>query len=190
MSTPPLTDSHVRPSVPDGTDRAVDVSFDEAFRLLFNERFGLLYGYLHRLSGDAALADDVAQEVFVRLYERGSMPDVPSAWLISVAHNLVRDEYRRTERRRRLLAIWRPPASAAPDAEDRLLLNERATEVRRVLATLTLRQQQLLLLRHDGYSYNEIARALGVAEGSVGTLLVRATAAFVAAYSRGNHASD
>lgn len=190
MSTPPLTHANLRRPSRGGAEHADVVPFDEAFRALFNERFGVLYTYLHRLSGDAALADDVAQEAFVRLYERGSMPQAPSAWLVSVAHNLVRDEHRRTERRRRLLAIWQEPVSPAPEPESQLLLGERAMEVRRVLATLSPRHRQLLLLRHGGHSYDEIARALGVAPGSVGTLLVRATAAFVAAYERMNHASD
>ncbi|MEO7986992.1 MAG: sigma-70 family RNA polymerase sigma factor [Gemmatimonadales bacterium] len=165
-------------------------SFDDVFRSLFNERFGILYDYLHRLTGDAELADDVAQETFVRLYDRGAMPDAPSAWMVSVAHNLVRDEHRRVERRRRLLAIWQSPRSAEPEAEGRLLMGERAVEVHRVLRMITRRQSQLLLLRHAGYSYGEIARALRVAPGSVGTLLVRATKAFVTAYGKVSHASD
>ena len=54
--------------------------------------------------------------------------------------------------------------------------------VRRVLAHLLERQSRLLLLRHAGLSYAEIAEALDVAPGSVGTLLVRAEKAFLAAY--------
>lgn len=159
-----------------------DTTFDEAFRRLFGERFAPLYRYLHRLSGDAALADDVAQEAFVRLYARGGIPDAPAAWLVTVAHNLMRDEHRRTARRRRLLALWQEPPAPAPAPDAEVLLDERAMQVRRVLATLSERNRRLLLLRHEGHSYDEIAGILGLAPGSVGTMLVRATAAFVAAY--------
>lgn len=164
-------------------------SFDEAFGALFTTRFRELYRYLHHLTGDGELADDVAQEAFVRLYDRGAMPDAASAWLVSVAHNLVRDEYRRAERRRRLGAIWQGPA-AERGAEDQLVANERAATVHRALGQLKGRQRRLLLLRHAGYSYGEIAQAMHIAPGSIGTLLVRATRAFVSAYRKVSHASD
>ena len=54
--------------------------------------------------------------------------------------------------------------------------------VRRVLAGLPQKQSELLLLRHAGLSYRELAEALGMAPGSVGTLLARAEAAFEKAY--------
>jgi len=165
-------------------------SFDGAFRRLFGQRFSPLYRYLQRLTGDPTLADDLAQEAFVRLYERGAMPEDAAAWLVTVAHNLLRDEHRRTERRRRLLAFRRDPPASPPPPDADLLRNERTAQVRRVLATLPPRQAQLLLLRHEGHSYNEIAAIVGVAPGSVGTLLVRATAAFAAAFRRTNDASD
>jgi RNA polymerase sigma-70 factor (ECF subfamily) len=47
-----------------------------------------------------------------------------------------------------------------------------------VLRELPARDAQLLILRHSGFAYKEIAAALGVAPGSIGTLLARAEAAF------------
>ena len=61
--------------------------------------------------------------------------------------------------------------------------------VRAVLSRLPVRDQQMLLLRHEGYSYREIGTALEIAETSVGTLLMRATAAFAAAFEEGRRAS-
>jgi len=54
--------------------------------------------------------------------------------------------------------------------------------VRSALERLTLRERQILLLRHEGYRYREIAAALEVAPSGVGTMLARATAAFRKAY--------
>ena len=172
---------------------AVEYSFDHAFATLFRERFPMLYRYLSRVSGDAALADDVAQESFVRLHARGSMPDDPSAWLISVANNIVRDEYRTTRRREKLLAGWfatEDQSQPTPATDARVLAGERETTIRRALGALRLRDQRLLILRHEGFSYREIAEALGIAPASVGTLLVRATAALAKVYREQTNASD
>ncbi|MEP7324743.1 MAG: sigma-70 family RNA polymerase sigma factor [Gemmatimonadota bacterium] len=159
---------------------------------MFAERFSALYSYLRRFSGDAELADDVAQDTFVRLYRRGAMPDDAAAWLVSVANNLLRDERRKRSRQLRLLALpnLHSKGRGEPSSpESDLLLKERQSLVRGVLETMKPREQQLLVLHHEGYSYREIAVALGLAPTSVGTLLIRATAAFAQAYERRTHAS-
>ena len=175
------------------TDRSSADDFEASFRTAFATRFPELYRYLDRLCGDAALASDVAQETFVRLFGRGEMPDDLRAWLVSVAHNLLRDEYRRNDRQLRLLAsrvAVERIGEAPPEADAELLREERRAAVRALLDTLPERDRRLLLLRHAGYSYREIAEALGIAATSVGTLLARATAAFERALQGGDHASS
>ena len=162
-------------------------SFETQVRDVFAERFASLFRYLNRVSGDPDLAADVAQEALVRLYQRGSMPEDVPVWLVTVANNLVRDTHRRSTRRRRLLEHRSADAvpgdgPAMPDAI--LAAAERGRLVRAALRTLPLRDQRILVLRHEGYSYREIAAALDIAEGSVGTLLVRATEACRAAFLR------
>ena len=66
-------------------------SFEESFVRLFRAHHARLYRYLQRLSGEPELAADLVQDAFVRLYRRGSLPDAPEAWLISVALNLLRN---------------------------------------------------------------------------------------------------
>jgi RNA polymerase sigma factor (sigma-70 family) len=159
-------------------------AFEEAFQAVYAARFASLYRYLDRLTGDAELASDVAQEAFIRLHARGEMPDEPVGWLVTVATNLVRDERRLTGRRLRLLSEQpqRVPLGAPADPAADLERGERIGAVRAALETLTPRDRQALLLKHSGYSYREIAAALGLAETSVGTTLVRAGQAFRAAY--------
>jgi RNA polymerase sigma factor (sigma-70 family) len=161
-------------------------AFDTDFRAAFDARFAELFRLLDRHSGDASLAADVAQETFVRLYERGAMPDDLRAWIVSVALNLVRDEQRRSTRRRRLL-LQRPAsttmADAEPSPEDDVLAVERRALVRHALESMEPRDRALLLLREEGYSYRELALALALNESSVGTLLARAKSAFREAYA-------
>jgi len=156
-------------------------SFEEAVAALFHQRFASLRRYLDRLTGDPDLAADLAQAAFVRLYQRGTMPDEPGAWLITVAMNAFRDTHRRGERRAALVAEFGDDAvlpSEAPRADDTLMAEESRASVRRALNALSDRDRTLLLLRHEGYSYRELARIVGVSETSVGTLLLRATHAF------------
>ena len=167
--------------------------FDDAFRRLFEEQFRFLFRYLDRLSGDPSLAGDLAQETFIRLFRRGSMPDDARAWLVSVASNLLRDERRRATRRARLLEAVAPgsgfgTARGAPDED--LLAAERRALVRRTLSTLPDRDRQVLLLRYEGCSYRQIARALDLTESSVGTFLARAKRAFQAAFEETRGALD
>ena len=172
-----------RPATP-STARS-DASFEEAFRACYAARFASLFTYLDRLTGDPELASDAAQEAFVRLHQRGTMPDKPAGWLAAVANNLVRDERRRATRQLRLLTQQpsrAPSGSPAADPAAELERSERVGAVRAALETLSPRDRQALLLRHAGYSYREIAAALHLADGSVGTTLVRAGRAFRAAF--------
>lgn len=164
-------------SVPEST-------FSELFARTFTAEFPRLFRFLSRLSGEPDLAADVAQDAFVRLFARGSMPNEPSAWLISVALNLYRNARTTASRRRRLLTLSRaeavmadpPPAPGASIDDD-----SRRAVVRRTLERLADRDRQLLLLCAESYRYREIAMALDLNEGSVGTLLARAKRAFMEA---------
>jgi RNA polymerase sigma factor (sigma-70 family) len=160
-------------------------SFDAAFSRLFEQRFAPLFRYLMRLTDDRELASDLAQEAFVRLHRRGTLPDTPGAWLVTVAHNLLRD-LRRSARRRLVLLSARQERGMdrerASGAEGEVLAEERRHQVRLALDRLSVRDRQALLLRHSGHSYREIATALSVAESGVGTMLIRASQAFRRAY--------
>jgi RNA polymerase sigma-70 factor (ECF subfamily) len=160
-------------------------SFHDDFVELFNGHFERLFRYLDRLCGDPDLAADIAQESFMKLHQRGSLPDAPGAWLITVAMNLFRNAYATRERRSRLLNVVPEAAlyadrSVSPDRgeESRAL----AARVRRALDGIPERERQMLLLRAEGFSYREIAEALNLQEASVGTLLARAKRAFKELY--------
>jgi RNA polymerase sigma-70 factor, ECF subfamily len=161
-------------------------SFSEEFTAVFDANFVRLFRYLDRLSGDPELAADLAQEAFVRLYQRAALPDAPAAWLISVAMNLFRNERGTRGRRRRLLteALSRHALGDAPGAPDEAALAaETRSRVRTALDRMPERERRLLLLQAEGFSYREIAAGLELHEASVGTLLARARQAFRALYA-------
>jgi RNA polymerase sigma-70 factor (ECF subfamily) len=159
--------------------------FHDEFVALFREHHPRLFRYMHRLCGDPELAADVAQETFVRLYERGSLPEHPAPWMVAVAMNLFRNDRSTRARRRDLLTVTRAEAShsdSSPQPSQHAEAVETRRLVRAALDRLPERSRALLLLHADGYTYRDIARALDINEASIGTLLARAKRAFRDAY--------
>jgi RNA polymerase sigma factor (sigma-70 family) len=152
---------------------------------LFHAHFHRLVRYLDRLSGDPELAADLAQEAFIKLHQRGSMPDRPEAWLITVAMNLFRNARSTSARRRRLLTPARSEAALGDPLPTPIQCAEAADErdrVRGAIDRLGERDRQMLLLHAEGYGYRDLAQALDLNEGSIGTFLARAKRAFRAEY--------
>jgi RNA polymerase sigma-70 factor (ECF subfamily) len=178
---------------PEGEDALPEAtpSFHDQFVELFDAHFPRLFRYLNRLSGERELAADVAQEAFVRLYRRSALPDTPGAWLVSVAMNLLRNEKSARSRRLRLLTPERGArvlSDPAPSPEEGAAASDARRRVRVALDRLPEREQRLLLLHAEGYSYRETAAALELNEASVGTLLARARRAFREAYEEAHGA--
>lgn len=144
---------------------------------LFREYHGPLVRYLTRRLGDRDWAEEVAQETFVRALRHDEVAN-ERAWLFTVATNLVRDAARADARRRRHLELLRTETVVNTDAgESPATAMERAEEraaARRALELLGERDREALLLREEGLDYHEIAAALGLSVGSIGTTLARA----------------
>jgi RNA polymerase sigma-70 factor (ECF subfamily) len=159
---------------------------------LFQQHYGSLVRMLYRRTGDRDRAEDLAQETFARAVT--APPDNPRPWLFAVALNLVREDGRRSVRQGRRLELLRnEDGLAAPGPESELERNEAAATVRAALATLGDRDREALLLKAEGFSYDEIAATLGLAKGAVGTTLARARRRLVEAYrgqGRGEHVAS
>jgi RNA polymerase sigma factor (sigma-70 family) len=166
----------IRDTLPETTS-----SFHDQFTAVFDANFARLFRYLDRLSGEPDLAADLAQEAFVRLYRRGTLPDAPEAWLISVAMNLFRNARAMRSRRGRLLSAARGEQAHSDrtlDPEQAAIAAETRRRVRETVDRMPERERRLLLLRAEGFSYREMAAGLGLHEASVGTLLARARRMF------------
>lgn len=168
----------VRQGEPDGAS--------ELFR-----RYGVpVLRYADRMLGNRAEAEEVAQEVFLKLISRVDQYDgraSVASWLFAIAANASRDRLRRTGRRATvpLESVAEAP-SADPQADAALLLRERRDLVRKALAELSDDQREALILsRYHGLAYAEIAKALSISEGAVKTRIFRAMEKLKDVFSRG-----
>lgn len=152
------------------------------FDSVFADLYPSLFRYLHRLTADADVAEDIAQEAFVRLLKQSLPENEVRPWLFTVAMNLVRDRARKTERRKRLLTTAPELVTRRSLPDEDMERTERVAAVRDVLGRLPERDRQLLLMREEGFKYDEIATVIGVAPASVGTLIARALKKFVAEF--------
>jgi len=156
---------------------------------LFQQYYGSLVRMLYRRTGDRDRAEDLAQETFARAV--AAPPDSPRSWLFAVALNLVREDGRRSVRQGRRLELLRnedTPSAVQPDSD--LERRETAATVRAALALLGDRDREALLLKAEGFSYDEIAATLGLAKGAVGTTLARARRRLVEAYRLGGRGQN
>jgi RNA polymerase sigma factor (sigma-70 family) len=160
---------------------------DESFEALFRAEYGRVAGIANRVLMDQQEAEDVAQEVFVdfhRLHSAGAQ--YAPAWLHRAAAHAALNRLRGSRRRQKR------EVAQATEAGDRVLdpqklfeLSEDRRQVREALARLAPKPAAVLVLRASGLSYAEVAQALGVGIGQVGTLLRRAEASLRKEVTRG-----
>jgi RNA polymerase sigma-70 factor (ECF subfamily) len=140
------------------------------FEALYAGARDRLWSYLYRITGEAALADDLTQEAFCRVFQVADaqvQPGNERAYLFRVATNLANDHYRRQGRLRRYVAaLLGGPSGADPRG---------AHEMQALFQRLRPRERALLWLAHvEGYAHREIAAILDLRPGSVRVLLSRA----------------
>jgi RNA polymerase sigma-70 factor (ECF subfamily) len=151
-----------------------------AFEELFRRYSHLVYSTCVRVLEDAQAAEDMTQEVFLRLWRRPQLYDATRGrfvtWLLSVARNRSIDERRSRGRR---FKHEQPPSLAAaetlagvgePEGEDAAVLSEERIAVQKALAKLPPEQQLAIRLAYfGGYTQQEIAQGLSQPLGTVKT---------------------
>lgn len=159
----------------------------EAFGQIVDRYSARLYGFLYRLTGSREEAEDLVQEVFVRMvrtirtYEhRGRF----EPWLFRIAANIARDRARRIKRGPRFVSVetaddnehpggsaWEHVDGTAQAPDERVSAVEQVERVEQLLMRLSEPERETVLLRHYGeVSFAEIAEIMGT---PLGTALAR-----------------
>ena len=145
---------------------------------VFRRDYTAVVGVAARVLGSRDQAEDVAQDVFLS-FSRSSVPAAEArGWLsVAAAHtalNLLRSGRRRASRE---VAVASTADAEVRDVAETVVAREDALRVREALGRLPRKQAVALVLRHSGLSYAEVAAALDLSPGSVGTTVRRAESA-------------
>jgi RNA polymerase sigma-70 factor (ECF subfamily) len=174
-------------SVPETVQGAAAApSFDEAFTLHHRAVFRAAYALVR----DSGLAEDVTQEVFLKLYQHmGSIQNEEHVrpWLLRVATNTALNTIRgrsrsgaREEEFSVAAVVGSAPVGVEADYERRVEIEE----ARRALGEVREPMRSCLLLKQQGLSYREIAQALSINEANVGSLIARGRKEFMRVYGK------
>jgi RNA polymerase sigma-70 factor (ECF subfamily) len=165
---------------------------EQSFALLLQRYRSPLVNFLHRMVRERAEAEDLAQEVFLRVY-RARKDYVPSAkfttWLFRIATNLALNSVRDNRYQRLEVSIDAPVTTDAEDGDERtldvaekhpnieqhLIEEARRKMIRRAVEKLPEKQRAAVLLhKYQELDYNEIAKILECSESALKSLLFRA----------------
>ncbi len=161
------------------------IGFDEAFTLHHRTVFRTARSVVQ----DAGLAEDVTQEVFIRLYKHmDSLPDLEMLrpWLIRVAINVARNTLRGNIRAntRDENYVKETVDNGIFSVESEYEQQREVSEINRALNKVKEPLRSCLVLKQQGLSYREIAESLSLNETSIGTYVARARAEFMRFYGK------
>jgi RNA polymerase sigma-70 factor (ECF subfamily) len=162
---------------------------DSAFDFLVQKFRRQLIGFMYRMTHNQPIAEELAQEVFLRVYrsrESYSAEAKFTTWMYRIATNLALNHLRdtKTERTEVSVSLDEPDAATGrtPDiadhgltAEEDLLRRERLASIRKQVEALPERQRMAVLMhKYQGMDYKEIAKVLKLSESATKSLLFRA----------------
>jgi RNA polymerase sigma-70 factor (ECF subfamily) len=145
--------------------------------VLFDRHHRQLYGFFVRLTSSPAMAEDLVQEVFVRLlkYRHTFRGGEFLPWVFRLARNAAADHYGRRRPEDPLPEDGQEPISTAPLASETMVQDQEQARVRVALGRLAPDKRELLLLaRFQLLPYDEIARLLGTTVGAIKVRVHRA----------------
>jgi|SRR5580704_12657122 RNA polymerase sigma-70 factor (ECF subfamily) len=175
------SDHELLAGIQDGNEAA----FEEIVRRYTNP----IINYVYRMLNDYERSSELAQETFIRIYTSASRYQATysfSTYIYRIASNLAISELRLRKRRRlipllssftddRGEAIEMDPPDKAPLQDESLIDNERRTAVNRAISSLPIKYRAAVVLRDiEGLSYEHIAKALDLSEGTVKSRINRA----------------
>ncbi len=149
------------------------------FRHLYDTVFPILFRVAYRITASEDVAEDLCQDAFFRLYEKGmTFPNQDEAkyWLIRVVKNAALNYAKRKDRERKAYQkAFREDHRVQETGETVFLKNETKNEVKEAMDRLPENLRTVLILKEYGeLNYKEIGRALGISEGNVKVRVFRA----------------
>lgn len=158
----------------------------ESFQELFATYYPSVVRQIMRVVKEKAVAEDIAQEVFLKLYntDRTQITNLP-AWLAKAALHMAYNYIRSTSRRQaRDEKVGQEQEIYSLSSEENWLKQDEILTVREVLTQMDERDRTLLMMKYSGFNYKELAEAVQVESSSVGTLLSRAKTKFRTMYKQ------
>ncbi len=163
---------------------------EQSFEVLLRKYRTPVINFLYRMVRDTAAAEDLAQEVFLRVY-RARQEYAPSAkfttWMFRIATNLALNALRDNRYRQLEISMDQPVetneseqpalevADRTPTAEQQLVARTRTELIRNAINVLPEKQRAAVLLhKYQELDYGEIAKILGCSESALKSLLFRA----------------
>jgi RNA polymerase sigma-70 factor, ECF subfamily len=159
---------------------------ETSFALLLERHRGPVVNFLHRMVQNRAVSEELAQEVFLRVY-RSRQTYEPTAkfttWLFRIATHLALNSIRDGKKERSqeslsdelLEGVERQVADRQVTVEQAMVFDVKIQEIRQAIGGLPEKQRAAVLMhKYDGLDYGQIARSLGCSESAVKSLLFRA----------------
>ena len=157
-------------------DSIYNIKTEKGFRLLFDEYYPSMYHYANRIVENEEAADDIAQEVFVNIWDKRSELEISSYagfLYTSIRHRCM--NYLRAEQRRRLKKT-ELEESVSAQVDDRMYLieEEMVREIKKLIKELPDQQRRVLELHVEGLGQKEIADELNISINTVKTHKLKA----------------
>jgi RNA polymerase sigma-70 factor (ECF subfamily) len=158
----------------------------QAFVEIYREHYATVFNIAQRILGATEEAEEIAQETFIKLYQRWPNLTINislRSWLARVAINLSISRYRRYRRSRELNKQLSSRANEVSEStEEKVVARQEAALVAKALGKLRKRDRTCLIARYAGLSYQEVADIVGARPSSIGKILQRAEASLKKTY--------
>jgi RNA polymerase sigma factor (sigma-70 family) len=185
----PTPEPLTAPPIPAALLESARLGEPEALAALFEACFDSIYGLAARMMGDKTLAEDVVQEVFLRLHKAAATIDTsrdPRPWLRTMTANLCRDHWRSFGAKvsRKAVAVdgdlnQAPPlTNGGPTPEAQAISSQQARQVQAAIDKLPEQLREVVVLRdYEGLGHEEIATIVGASPAAVRKRYSRALSA-------------
>jgi len=147
------------------------------FDKLYNQHYEQIYRYCYRFVNNRETAGDIAQETFLKLYQRmsniGYSIENTNAWLYKVAGNLCLNSIKSNNRQGTKIDIKSTDCIEVINPEENLIARERTERIRLAIEQISPKHRMLIFMYQDGLSYKEMSNATGIPFNSIGKTLWR-----------------